>query len=198
MIMRSYPALHAWLLVLSIPSLALAIFADEAYHIDYHHALLGTPQAHTTFFHRPSASSKASLLYTLSDKFVLGAINPKDGSVVWRQRLVDPASNETGKAFLSTADGEGTIYSAVNEGIQAWDAADGRLVWDWKGTGRTKALEVLPAVGGQTHVLALSGEEGKIGSVRKLAADTGEVLWELKDDRYDCSDPSRRNDCKTN
>lgn len=188
--MRSCPAFYVWLLVTFIPSLALALFADEAYHIDYHHALLGTPQSHTTFFHRPSAISKASLLYTLSDKFVLGAINPKDGSIVWRQRLVDNTSNETGKAFLNAADGENTIYSAVDEGIQAWDAADGRLVWDWRGTGKTKALEVYTAVGGQKYLLALNGEEGKIGIVRKLAADTGEVLWEFKDDRYDYPEPS--------
>ncbi|MCJ1462207.1 hypothetical protein MMC07_000807 [Pseudocyphellaria aurata] len=176
---------YAWLLVLSIPSLALAIFADEAYHIDYHHALLGTPQPHTTFFHRPSAISKASLLYTLSDKFVLGAVNPKDGSIIWRQRLVDKASNETGKALLNAADGDNTIYSAVNEEIQAWDAADGRSVWELRGTGRTIALEVLTADGGQKFVIALNKEEGKTGIVRKLAAETGEVLWELKDDSGD-------------
>lgn len=191
--MRSCPAFYAWLLVLFIPSLALAIFADEAFHIDYHHALLGTPQPYTTFFHRPSASSKASLLYTLSDKFVLGAINPKDGSIVWRQRLIERASNETGKTFLNAADGENTIYSATDEVIQAWDAADGRLVWDWRGTGRTKALEVFTADGGQKYVLALNAEEEKTGIVRKLAADTGEVLWELKDDRYDYSELSPRN-----
>lgn len=183
--MRLCPIFYAWLLILFIPSLALAIFADEAYHIDYHHALLGTPQPHTTFFHRPSAISKASLLYTLSDKFVLGAVNPKDGSIVWRQRLVDNTSNETGKALLNAADGESTIYSAVNGGIQAWDAADGRLVWDWRGTGRTIALKVFTADGGQKYVIALNKEEGKTGIVRKLAAETGEVLWELKDDRYD-------------
>lgn len=194
--MRSCPAFYAWLFVLSIQSLALAIFADEAYHIDYHHALLGTPQPHTTFFHRPSAISKASLLYTLSDKFVLGAINPKDGSIVWRQRLADGSSNDTGKAFLNAADGENTIYSAVDEGIQAWDAADGRLVWDWSGSGRTKALELFTAEGGQKHVLVLN-EEGKVGVVRKLAADTGEILWEIKDDRYDYPEPSPRNDYKT-
>lgn len=194
--MRSCPAFYVWLLVLFIPSLALAIFADEAYHIDYHHALLGIPQPHNTFFHRPSASSKASLLYTLSDKCVLGAINPKDGSIVWRQRLIERASNETGKTFLNTADGENTIYSAADEVIQAWDAADGRLVWEWRGTGRTKALEVFTTDGGQKYVLALNGEEEKIGIVRKLAADTGEVLWELKDDRYDYSELSPRNQRK--
>ena len=191
--MRSCPAFYGWLLISFIPSLALAIFADEAYHIDYHHALLGIPQSHTTFFHRPSATSKASLLYTLSDKFVLGAINPKDGSIVWRQRLVDRASNETVKAFVKTADGESKIFSAVNEGIQAWDAVDGRMVWDWRGIGRSKALEVFAADGGQKYVLSLSGEEGKMGIIRTLAAETGGVLWELKDDRYDYLEPLLRN-----
>ncbi len=183
--MRSCALPFVSLLVLFIPSLVLAVFADEAYQIDYHYALLGIPQPHTTFFHRPSAISQASLLYTLSQKYVLGAINPKDGAIVWRQRLIEGATNVTGKAFLTAADGESTLYSSVGESIQAWDATDGRLVWEWRGTGWVEALEVLMSKGDQKDVLALSEEEGNIATVTKLAAGTGEVLWELRDDRYD-------------
>ena len=181
--MRSCAPPFAWLLIFIIPSLVLAIFADEAYHFDYHHALLGIPQPHATFFHRPSTASRASLLYTLSEKSVLGAINPKDGSVIWRQRIADKANNVTGKTFLSAADGENTIYSAASGGIQAWDAADGRLVWEWRGNGSTKALEVSGTDDSRKDVLVLTEEEDKIAMVRKLAANTGEVVWELKDDR---------------
>lgn len=181
--MRSCVPPFAWILVFIIPSLVLAIFADEAYHLDYHHALVGIPQPRATFFHRPSAVSRASLLYTLSEKSVLGAINPRDGSVVWRQRLVDEASLVKGKAFLSALDGDNTIYSALNGGVQAWDAADGRTVWDWRGTGTTRALEVLGNDDNQKDVFMLSETDDKIAIVRKFATATGEVLWEFKDDR---------------
>lgn len=171
------------LLVLSIPSIVLAVFADEAYQLDYHYPLLGIPRAHTTFFHRPSASSKASLLYTLSQKNVLGAINPKDGAIVWRQRLGEGVTNDTASAFLSAADGENTVYSAFKDSFRAWDATDGRLVWDHTGTGLAKALEASTTDDGQADVLGLSEEEGKAALVTKLAASTGEVLWEFRDDR---------------
>jgi hypothetical protein len=81
--------LHALLiLALSLSFPVYAIIADGAYHIDYHLALLGIPRSGNTFFHQPSASSSASLLFTISEKGVLGAVNPKDGSLVWRQSLV--------------------------------------------------------------------------------------------------------------
>lgn len=171
------------LLLLFIPSLVLAVFADEAYQLDYHYPLLGIPQARTTFFHRPSAGSKASLLYTLSQKNVLGAINPKDGAIVWRQRLGEGVSNDTASAFLSAADGENVIYSAFKDSVRAWDATDGRLVWDRTGTGLAKAVEVFTTDDGQGDVLGLSEEEGKTALVTKFAASTGEVLWEFRDDR---------------
>lgn len=170
-------------LLLFLPSLVLAVFADEAYQLDYHYPLLGIPQAHTTFFHRPTAGSKASLLYTLSQKYVLGAINPKDGAVVWRQRLGEGVRNDTARAFLSAADGENTIYTAFKDSVRAWDATDGRLVWDRTGTGLAKALETLTTDDGHGDVLGLSEEEGKAALVTKLAASTGEVLWEFRDNR---------------
>lgn len=160
-----------------------AIFADEAYQTDSHHALLGLPQAHTTFFHRPSAASKASLLYTLSEKLVLGAINPKDGAVIWRQRLADPAQNNT-SGLLKAGEGGDTLISAVNGKVQKWDATDGRLVWEWDGGEERKVVDVTPSAEGGKNVLSLSEGEGSSFVVRNLAADTGDVLWEFSDPRY--------------
>ena len=74
-------------LSLSLLPSALAVFEDEAYSVDYHHELLGLPQPHTTFFHRPRKDDKATLIYTLSDLGVLGAVHPGTGKVVWRQLL---------------------------------------------------------------------------------------------------------------
>ena len=167
-------------------SLCHAIFADEAYQTDSHHALLGPPQAHTTFFHRPSAASKASLLYTLSEKLVLGAINPKDGAVIWRQRLADPAQNHTSPGLLRAGEGGDTLISAVGGKVQAWDATDGRLVWEWDGGIGTKVVNITLSVEGgkYSYVLVLCEGEGSSAVVRNLAADTGEVSWESSDWKY--------------
>ena len=177
--MRFCAPLLVLVLPIIAPSYVRAVYEDEAYKTDYHHALLGIPQSHTTFFHRPSVASKASLLYTLSEKLVLGAINPKDGLIVWRQHLA--AGNSTSKSFLRAEEGGGAIASAVNGEVQAWNAADGRLDWAWVGAGSIKGLE-LSSRKGYTDVLVLH-EEGSKGVVRKLASGSGNVVWEYKDER---------------
>ena len=186
--MRSCAQSLTWILFLFTPFVVFAIFIDEAYDVDYHHALLGTPQQRSTFFHRPSAISKASLLYTISERGVLGAVNPKDGSTVWRQRLVDTASNQTFKSCLSAADGENIIFSAANGEIRGWDAADGKLVWNYAGKGEVVDLKVLPVDKGRKDVITLhdSSHDGgrSTGFVRKLTADSGEAVWGFLDDRY--------------
>lgn len=166
---------------LVLPLLTIATYADEAYTNDFHHALLGTPQSHTTFFHRPSAASKASLLYTLSEKLVLGAINPKDGSVVWRQRL-NARNGSMGGGYLKAGEG-GTVISAVGGEVQTWDAADGRLAWVWQSAGSVRGLEVLEG-DGQSGVLVSSEEEDSRTVVRKLGANSGKVEWEHVEARW--------------
>ena len=163
-------------------SLCHAIFADEAYQTDSHLALLGPPQAHTTFFHRPSAASKASLLYTLSERLVLGAINPKDGAVIWRQRLDEPPQNYTHPGLLRAAEGSDTLISTVDDRVQAWDATDGRFAWEWGGGDGTKVIDVTADGGQSILVLCERGDSRFV--IKNLAADTGKVLWESVDSRY--------------
>lgn len=183
--------MRLWVLLFP-PSVALlcasvvqAIFADEAYQTDYHLPLLGFPQAHTSFFHRPSAASKASLLYTLSDRLILGAVNPKDGAVVWRQKLGDQVRNATTSGILKAPEGGNTLVSVVDGKIQTWDATDGRLVWEWHNSGKVKSIETFAAAEEDHDVLALS-EEGSDTVVRRLAADNGELTWEHTDARCTC------------
>ena len=181
--MRSH-ALSLFVLFLTLlnPS-THAIYADEAYQNDYHHALLGTPQPHTTFFHPPSAASKASLLYTLSEKHVLGAVNPKDGAIVWRQYLKeDVHDGVASKSFLKAGEGENVIVSAVGGAVKAWDAADGRLAWAWETKGTIEDLEVLEMEGASKDVVVLSREEG-ISIVTRLATANGQVMWTYVDER---------------
>ena len=115
---------------------------------------------------------------------MLGAINPKDGAVIWRQRLADSAQNSTTSGLLKAGEGGDTLISAVNGKVQAWDATDGRLVWEWDGGNGTKVVDVTPSAEGGNHVLVLSEGESSSFVVRNLAADTGEVFWESSDWRY--------------
>ncbi|PGH19669.1 hypothetical protein AJ80_03824 [Polytolypa hystricis UAMH7299] len=181
----------AFLLLASIVPSALAIFADDAYHIDYHHALLGSPQARTTFFHKPSSSSSASLLYTLSEKLVLGAVNPKDGTIVWRQVLADSTKTKEGAAafFLRAVDGEDAVVSAIDNVVSSWGALDGKLSWENKfGDGPVTDLEILQLEEGSAAQAAkdsivLFG--GQNGLVRRLDGGSGNVKWEYKDESDD-------------
>lgn len=57
-----------------------ALHSDEAGLIDWHHKLIGTPLKDSTFLHKPVAGSGA-LAFTLTDRNVLAALNPRDGTV---------------------------------------------------------------------------------------------------------------------
>jgi hypothetical protein len=173
-------------LTLSILPTVLAVYSDEAYSIDYHHELLGLPLPHTTFFYRPRKDDKASLLYTLSDLGVLGAVNPGVGSVVWRQLLADhEGASQTG--FLRPIEGENTVVSAIGNRVDTWDALSGKAIWGTSFEGVAKDLEVMETAAGSTEakdVLALFEEDGNT-YLRKLKGTTGNVAWEFKDGSVD-------------
>ncbi|KAI9828208.1 MAG: hypothetical protein M1819_004599 [Sarea resinae] len=175
-------------LVGSLIPVALAVYSDEAYQTDYHLALLGIPQQHTTFFHRPQSASKASLLYTLSEKNILGAVNPKDGALVWRESLSSP-SNSNSSGFLRAGEDETTVVSAFGGEVRAWDALDGKLAWGNEfDDGSIRDLEVIELLDGKAgrsakDVVILSG--GAKGVVRRLNGENGDVLWEHKDESGD-------------
>ncbi|PGH36631.1 hypothetical protein GX50_00493 [[Emmonsia] crescens] len=183
----------ALILLASVVPSSLAIFADEAYHIDYHHALLGTPQEHSTFFHKPSTSSAASLLYTLSEKYVLGAVNPKDGAIVWRQNLASSATAAAGDrppSLLRPVEGEDTVVSAIGGKVASWGALDGKLAWENEfHDGPVVDLETLALDESmdQKQVvkdsIVLFGE--KSGIVKRLDGASGNVKWEYRDDSDD-------------
>ncbi|KAL8690116.1 MAG: hypothetical protein Q9218_004365 [Villophora microphyllina] len=162
-----------------LPCLVSAIYADEAYQVDFHHVLLGRPPPRNTFLHRPSASSKASLLYTLSDRSVLGAVNPKDGSVIWRQQL------NHGNGLLKASKGDSILISAVNGTVQAWDSAEGRLMWDWRGSEEIKTLEVVKSHGGGRTIYIVTKGQSTKAVVRMLSGDSGAVVWEYEDEGGD-------------
>jgi len=172
---------------LSCVSSVLSIFADDAYNIDYHRSLLGVPQAETTLFHRPQASSNASLLYTISDKAVLGAVNPRDGSLLWRQALGGQPVENGARACLA-ATGDGKLLSGYQSDVSAWDAVDGRLVWttSLKVEVHVQSLELVPRPGQtsqDTDVLVLAGGAPSSSTIMKIDGGTGVALWHFSDDR---------------
>jgi ER membrane protein complex subunit 1 len=161
----------------------LAVFEDEAFHIDYHHALLGQPLEDATFFHQPFANSRASLIYSLSDHAVLGAVNPKDGSLVWRQILPEATNSST--SILRTAEGRDTVYTAFDGQVAAWGASDGRLAWRYtfEEARRVRDVEVLDMNGSQgtKDIVVLVG--GEQPSVIRLDVATGSPVWTYADAR---------------
>jgi hypothetical protein len=176
--------LHAALTLAACLAPAAAIFEDDAYHIDFHYALLGLPKQEATFFQKPYAGSKASLLYSISQNQTIGAINPKDGALVWRQHFAD---EPLGQGHLRSGSEQDTVISAVGDRISAWSSSDGRLVWETSVKGAVvEDLEILEQEDGMTineakdAIVLLSG--GSPG-VKRLDGKTGRAKWTFEDTR---------------
>ena len=162
---------------------AAAVYRDEAYTVDYHHALLGLPAPDATFFHRPDISSPASLLCTLSDLGVLGAIKPGSGDLVWRQYLAANSNRTIGgkgtdneiEGLLRPVEGRDTIISAVGAYINAWTATNGKEQWYNEFVGLARDLEVAS----NGDAVALFQDKPANGVVvRRLDGKLGNVKWE--------------------
>lgn len=176
--------LHAALGLAAYLALVSAIFEDDAYHIDFHYALLGLPRHDATFFQKPYGGSKASLLYSISENQTIGAINPKDGALVWRQH---PVSEPRGKGHLRAADEQDTVVSAAGNRVTAWSSSDGRLVWETDVDGSTvEDLEILEQEDGITKdeakdvIVLVSGTSH---GIKRLDGKTGRVKWTYEDSR---------------
>ena len=165
--MRLSTAFFSCLLSLSLLFLpSFAVTQDEAYETDWHIPLIGISLRHSTFFHRPQPNSKASLLYTLTDKKVIAAINPRDGALVWRQSVSkDALGFDTGTVKAWPADGK--VISAAGTTLRAWDATDGRLLWVTEFSKEVKDARVSK----DQHVIILCTD----GSVWKVDGTSGSV-----------------------
>ena len=173
-------------LALSILPEVLAVFADEAYSVDYHHELLGIPLPQYTVFHRPRRDDKGTLLYTLSDLGILGAVNPSTGKIAWRQAL-SKFGNSTESGFMRPVEGESTIVTALGNGTSAWDARNGRAIWSNELAGCAMDLEVIESASATEEpkdVLVLYEDAGK-GLLRRLKGAIGDVVWEYRDNSGD-------------
>lgn len=166
---------------------AIAVLVDDAWKVDYHLALLGPPQEHATFFHQPFSGSKASLLYTVSEQAVLGAVNPKDGAIVWRQPL--SKSRNATQSFLRSGQDQDSVISAVDGEVAAWSAADGRQIWSTEtGAARVRDLEIIEIpdvkqMSGIKDVVVLSSSP--VSSVVRIDGKDGHVKWSFVDESGD-------------
>ncbi|KAG5949842.1 hypothetical protein E4U53_005713 [Claviceps sorghi] len=170
-------------LLLGLSSLATAVFKDEVGDIDFHHSLVGLPQQETTFFHRPRKDDKASLLYTLGDVGVVGAINPSNGHVVWRQQVSHGIAH--GGGHLRAPEGENWVVSGHGSKIQAWDALTGRNIWGMHFKGQVKDVEIMEVTEtSRKDVLVLFDEDG-VTVLRRLHGALGNVIWEFRETSND-------------
>lgn len=166
-------------------SAARAIYTDEAFKSDFHHALLGQPLPSTTF-HAPHAASKATLIYTITDRGVVAAVNPKDGAVVWRHILRDIPF--TASPLLRIVDNQSVVITGLTDHLQAWNIADGKAVWSSQFPSESlQDLQVLqPSEAGsaQTKRDILALYDGVTPSVRRINAKDGSIIWQYNGKRY--------------
>ena len=162
------------LLPLTLSPIVCGLFQDDAYQVDFHYTLLGSPLATNTFFHQPSVSSKASLLYTLSEKLIVGAVNPKDGSVVWRQDLAEGAQNRTTvQGFLRAANNTNIVVSAAGNKVRGWDATEGRMIWEREEKGIVRSLSLL-----EVDPMVVVQDSGNV-RISRLNGMNGKMIWEV-------------------
>ncbi|CAK7564937.1 MAG: hypothetical protein SEPTF4163_002842 [Sporothrix epigloea] len=195
--MRFLGALTLLVLGAAAPAAVNAIvYKDQVGDIDFHHQLIGLPQRDTTFFYRPRHDDKASLLYTLSDVGVLGAVNPSTGAVIWRHLLADDNSDSTykehdtfGTGRVEAVEGEGWLAAGLGRSVHAWNAVSGRNVWWADFDGKVADVAVTAGLAAdserseaaaRTDVLALFVEESHV-VLRRLAGNDGHVVWEHRE-----------------
>ena len=187
-----------------------SILADDAYQSDWHFPLLGVPDHDNTFFHRPSTASNASLLYTISKRGILGAINPKDGTLVWRQSLADlslPLNAELEKSQshgenraqqdqdrnldstkLLAHEGGGSVYTHFGSRVSSWDSSSGRLIWQWRAPYEqiVQSTQLVVSKGGKGSASSIDLVvllEREAGNLVKLDGSSGAVIWEQSVER---------------
>lgn len=109
------------------------------------------------------------VLYVTSGYNEVLALNPTDGSIIWREKVSAPSraapTIKNGRVFVTT----------LNNNVIALNAKDGKIIWEYEEIAEATGLlgAASPAVDESMVIAALSS-----GDLVALRADTGAVLWE--------------------
>ena len=173
--MRLLGALSALVTLAALITPTVAVIEDEAYGKDWHIPLIGASLRPHTFFHRPQPDSKASIIYTLTDKNVLAAINPKDGALLWRHSVSEDLAThpKQPKALTIARPADGMVISSAGRVLRAWGAADGGLMWAAEFEKAIKDFRVST----EGVISSLCSD----GSIRSVSSADGAIMGERND-----------------
>ncbi|KAF2858914.1 DUF1620-domain-containing protein [Piedraia hortae CBS 480.64] len=165
-------------LLLLLSGAVNGIHSDEVGILDRHLALFGPPLEHSTFFAPPRPASPANLLYTLSEKQVFGAINPKNGDAVWRQRDDNTVGTapHAGPGLLRP--GRDSVLRSHGHGLAAWDAASGRLAF--KASLHDEIVDFAATNGGDPVVALRDGTVERLGALDGLRVWTSRISGHVR------------------
>lgn len=125
-------------------------------------------------FERGAAISGGGLTFAKGRLFAttgygeLIALNPVNGTILWRQKLLSPISGPPtayqNSVYVTTRDGAG----------HAIDARNGRLTWSVNGVGATATVvgEAAPTISGRNVIFPSNG-----GELRAVLRLNGEPVW---------------------
>lgn len=166
-------------LLLLLPFTA-AVLKDDAYEVDWHMPLIGLALPGSTFFQHPSPETKASLIYTITARAIVAALNPKDGEIVWRHQLL-----EDPKIAGKLASGDGVVVASIGKDLKTFEAATGKLVWEISLPEEIKDVKVTK----DNNAVVLLED----GTVAFLESQTGDVAWKRKTTKEYGTHPNRGN-----
>lgn len=130
--------------------------------------------------HGPGPKSTPAIasgrVFTLGISGILSALDLETGKLLWRTSPADPLPLY-GTATSPIADGAQVVAFTGGHGrgaLTAFDAASGRVRWQWAGDGPGYATPVVATLAGTRQIVTQS-QRRVIG----VQADTGRLLWEI-------------------
>ncbi|KAM0786085.1 hypothetical protein ACM66B_006896 [Microbotryomycetes sp. NB124-2] len=175
------PALHVNLLLVSVVWTALcstlALASTHTPSFDLHVPFVGATAPATSarqplhrFLHAQDAQTgrKRALLVTVTDADVVAAVEPRNGSLVWRQRY----SSES-RINHQTCSAARVLVSHGHARVDSVDAYFGRTVWTHQAPSASGNVNVLCWPQRNSHDVIVASDK----VVQRLSGQSGEVLW---------------------
>jgi outer membrane protein assembly factor BamB len=117
----------------------------------------------------------AGRVFTFGIGGILSALDLKTGKLIWR--TPPPAVlPEFGTAMSPIVDGPVVIAhvgGVIKGALTAFDAATGKMRWQWTGDGPSYASPVIATIGGTRHVITQTQK-----SIVSVDAASGALLWQ--------------------